>query len=168
MTSYTKKEVGDLVDGRLPFNTVHRMLSMPKDVERFELYLQVLQERVSWPDKIILARGPHLYIVQDAKSKKWVNKCACGHVMGEYNENWKLYANIFVRNSEALLNELQPKLMAPHHEWQEIREFICPECGIMHDVEAPVPWYPILNEFEPDIETFYRDWVKLPLPEKAN
>ncbi len=168
MTSYTKKEIGDLVDGRLPFNTVHRMLSMPKDVERFDLYLKVLQERVSWPDQIILPRGPHLYIVQDAKSKNWVNKCACGHVMGEYHENWKLFANIFVRNSEALLNELQPKLMAPHHEWQEIREFICPECGIMHDVEAPVPWYPILNEFEPDIETFYREWVKLPLPEKAN
>jgi acetone carboxylase gamma subunit len=63
MTSYTKKEIGDLVDGRLPFNTVHRMLSMPKDVERFDLYLKVLQERVSWPDQIILPRGPHLYIV---------------------------------------------------------------------------------------------------------
>ena len=56
MTSYTKKEIGDLVDGRLPFNTVHRMLSMPKDVERFDLYLQVLQERVSWPDRCVVAR----------------------------------------------------------------------------------------------------------------
>ena len=93
---------------------------------------------------------------------------AIRRVIGGYRRPWKPCANTSERNSEALLNELQHKLMAPHHEWQEIRALICPECGIMHDVEAPVPWYPILNEFEPDIETFYREWVKLPLPEKAN
>jgi len=168
MSVYTKKEISDLVDGRLPFGTAHRMLSMPKDPDRFEKYLAVLQERVGWEDRIILPRGPHLYIVQEATTQRWVNKCSCGHVMGDYDENWKLHASIFVRNSEALLNELQPKLMAPHHDWQEIREFFCPACGILHDVEAPVPWYPILNEFEPDIDTFYREWVGLPLPARSN
>jgi len=48
------------------------------------------------------------------------------------------------------------------------REYYCPECGTMHDVEAPTPWYPVIHEFEPDIEAFYTDWVHLPLPEKAN
>ena len=38
----------------------------------------------------------------------------------------------------------------------------------MHDVEAPTPWYPVIHDFEPDIDGFYREWVKLPLPERAN
>ena len=166
--TYTQEQVNKLVDGKLDWDTTLRMLSMPKDPDRFEKYLTVLQERVSWPDVIILPRGPQLYIVQDAASHRWVNKCACGYVMGDYDENWKLHASIFVRNTPELLNELQPRLMAPHHDWQEIREFFCPACGILHDVEAPVPWYPILNEFEPDIDAFYKEWVKLPLPERTN
>jgi acetone carboxylase gamma subunit len=37
----------------------------------------------------------------------------------------------------------------------------------MHDVEAPTPWYPVIHDFEPDIETFYKEWVNLPVPERA-
>ena len=29
-TTYTKEQIADLVDGRLPFETAHRMLSLPK------------------------------------------------------------------------------------------------------------------------------------------
>ena len=43
----------------------------------------------------------------------------------------------------------------------------CPSCGTMHDVEAPTPWYPVIHDFEPDIETFYKEWVGLPVPERA-
>ena len=35
------------------------------------------------------------------------------------------------------------------------------------DVEAPTPWYPVIKDFEPDIETFYRDWLNLQVPERA-
>ena len=41
-TTYTKEQIADLVDGRLPFETAHRMLSLPKDHDRFEKYLEVL------------------------------------------------------------------------------------------------------------------------------
>ncbi len=66
------------------------------------------------------------------------------------------------------MHEVYPTLMAPDTNWQVYREYYCPECGTMHDVEAPTPWYPVIHEFEPDIEAFYTDWVHLPLPEKAN
>ena len=59
-------------------------------------------------------------------------------------------------------------LMAPDTQWQVYREYYCPTCGTMHDVEAPTPWYPVIHDFEPDIEAFYKEWVKLPLPERAN
>ena len=59
-------------------------------------------------------------------------------------------------------------LMAPDTAWQVYREYTCPQCGALHDVEAPTPWYPVLHDFEPDIDAFYREWVKLPLPERVN
>ncbi|MCG2657473.1 MAG: acetone carboxylase subunit gamma, partial [Hydrogenophaga sp.] len=42
-----------------------------------------------------------------------------------------------------------------------------PTCGTLHDVEAPTPWYPVIHDFEPDIEAFYKEWVNLPVPVAA-
>ncbi|MDI3257945.1 MAG: acetone carboxylase subunit gamma, partial [Kyrpidia sp.] len=25
-------------------------------------------------------------------------------------------------------------------------------------------WYPVIHNWEPDIEAFYREWLKIPLP----
>jgi acetone carboxylase gamma subunit len=49
-----------------------------------------------------------------------------------------------------------------------LREYYCPKCGTQHDVEAPTPWYPVLRDFEPDIDTFYKDWLGLPIPERVD
>lgn len=46
----------------------------------------------------------------------------------------------------------------------ELREFICPTCGVIHEVEACALGYPVLHEFEPDLEGFYADWLGQPLP----
>ncbi len=46
----------------------------------------------------------------------------------------------------------------------EIREFICPGCATLLEVEAVPPGCPIVFDFLPDLETFYRDWLKRPLP----
>ncbi|MDD2704416.1 MAG: acetone carboxylase subunit gamma [Acidocella sp.] len=166
MSKYTKKQVSELVDCRADWDTVHRMLSMPKDPERFQMYVEVLQEKVPFKDKIILPLGPHLYIVQNA-AKKWVTKCDCGHEFGDYRENWKLNALVYVRDTVEKMVEVYPQLMAPDPAWQVYREYVCPECGILHDVEAPTPWYPVVHDFEPDIEAFYSEWVNLPIPERA-
>lgn len=164
-TTYTRKQVADLVDGELDWETVRKMLFMPKDKERFVNYIDILQERASWDDKIILPLGPHLNIVE-TKDKDLVNKCDCGYVFGPYTENWKLNAVIYVRDSVEKFNEVYPKLMSPDAQWQVYREYYCPECATQHDVEAPTPWYPVIHDFEPDIKTFY-GWLGLPVPKKV-
>ncbi|ATE58842.1 acetone carboxylase subunit gamma [Thauera sinica] len=168
MTTYTREQVGKLIDGKLDWDTTMRMLSMPKDNERFAMYLEALQKKVAWKDRIVLPLGPHLYVAQSAQSGKWVTKCDCGHEFGDYRENWKLNAAVYVRDTEEAMAEVYPKLMAPDTGWQVYREYYCPTCGTMHDVEAPTPWYPVIHDFEPDIEAFYEEWVGLPVPARAD
>ncbi|HHW37275.1 MAG TPA: acetone carboxylase subunit gamma [Bacillales bacterium] len=163
MAKYDKKVIGELIDGRLEFYQLKEMMSSHKDPERFQLYREVLQERVPWDDPILLSYGLHLYIVQKKNGDRIV-KCDCGHEFCDYKKNWKLHARIFVRDTEEKMNEIYPKLMSPDPEWQVIREYYCPGCATQLDVEAVPPWYPILLDFEPDIDTFYNEWVKLPLP----
>ncbi len=167
MSVYTQEQVNYLVEGKLDWETTMRMLSMPKDAGRFGMYLHALQAKVPWDDKIILPISLRLYIAQNKSSKQWVTKCACGHEFGDYRKNWKLEALVYVRDTPEAMHEVYPALMAPDTKWQVYREYYCPECGTMHDVEAPTPWYPVVHEFEPDIEAFYQQWVNLPLPEKA-
>ena len=112
--------------------------------------------------------APHMYIVQSATTKQWIIKCDCGHEFCDYRENWKLHASIYVRDTEEAMTEVYPKLMAPDTQWQVYREYYCPTCGTLHDVEAPTPWYPVIHDFEPDIEAFYKEWVHLPVPERAD
>ena len=167
MSTYNKEQVAHLAEGTLDWETTFRMLSMPKDKARFSMYLEALQKKVTFPDRIVLPLGPHMYIVQSAKTKQWVTQCDCGHVFCGYKENWKMFANIYVRDTEEAMADVYPTLMAPDTKWQVYREYSCPSCGTMHDVEAPTPWYPVIHDFEPDIETFYKEWVGLPLPERA-
>ncbi|MEU5845306.1 acetone carboxylase subunit gamma [Saccharopolyspora shandongensis] len=48
----------------------------------------------------------------------------------------------------------------------EIREFICPGCTTLLEVEAATPGFSIVFDFLPDLETFYSDWLNRPLPEQ--
>jgi acetone carboxylase gamma subunit len=161
--AYDRKKIEELIDGTIDWETQHRMLSEPKDPERFQIYLEILQERVPWDDKILLPYQYHLYIVQK-KTGERVIKCDCGHEFCDYRDNWKLHALIYVRDTEEALSEIYPKLMAPDPKWQVLREYYCPSCGTLLEVEAPTPWYPVIHNWEPDIETFYREWLKMPLP----
>ena len=70
MSTYTREQVRNLVDGKLDWDTTLRMLSMPKDGERFKLYLAALQEKLGWSDRIVLPLGPHLHIVQQPKTSR--------------------------------------------------------------------------------------------------
>ncbi|GAA9332905.1 hypothetical protein BTM412_13250 [Helicobacter pylori] len=57
MSKYTQEQIKNLVEGNLDWNTVLKMLSMPKDHERFQMYLKVLQDKVDFDDKIVLPLG---------------------------------------------------------------------------------------------------------------
>jgi acetone carboxylase, gamma subunit len=163
MSTYGPEIIRDLIAGQLPWQQTRHIMSAYKDETRFLTYLEVLQERVSWSDRILLPVGPHLFIVQSRRRR--VTKCECGHDFGDYRANWKLSALIYVRNDRESLREIYPNNDIPDPAWMELREFLCPSCGTLHEVEACPPGYPILFDFEPDLDAFYRDWLKAPLNE---
>ena len=160
---YSKKEIEDLIDGKLPFSMIHRMLSNFKDPDRFDKYIGILQERASWDEQILLPYGLHLYIVKKTDGHKVV-KCDCGHEFGSYLENWKLSASIRIRNKEEKLQEIYPEMMHCDPKWMELREYFCPGCWSLLEVEAVPPGYPVVFDFLPDLETFYREWLNREIP----
>lgn len=164
MPSYDKTTIRDLIDGELPWPSTKTIMSSYKDDDRFETYRAILQERVGWPEEILLPLGEHLYIVQAENGR--VVKCDCGHEFGDYRENWKFNALIRVRGDRESVEEIYPGRYACDPEWMEIREFVCPGCSTLLEVEAAPPGFPMVFDFLPDLETFYRDWLKRPLPEQ--
>jgi acetone carboxylase gamma subunit len=160
---YSKKEIEDLIDGKLPFSMIHRMLSSFKDPGRFDTYLQILQDRVPWDELILLPYGLHLFIVKKQDGHRVV-KCDCGHEFGSYQENWKLSASIRVRNTDEELQEIYPEMMHCDPKLMELREYFCPGCWSLLEVEAVPPGYPVVFDFLPDLETFYRDWLNREIP----
>ncbi len=46
----------------------------------------------------------------------------------------------------------------------ELREFYCPGCHALLEVEAVPQGYPIVFDFLPDLETFYAQWLGENLP----
>jgi len=166
MESYPTKEVlKDLIAGKLDWPRVKQIMSSPKDADRFQKYLSLAQERVKWPEKILLPMGEHLYVV--ARDGARFVKCDCGHEFGDWRENWKLNALIYSRDTREKLAEIYPGPRSPDPQWCEIREFYCPGCGAQLEVESVPPGYPITFDFLPDIDAFYEQWLGQPLPDKV-
>lgn len=63
--TYPKDVIADLIDGRLPWDQTKRIQSSFKDTDRFDVYISVLQDKVPWPEQILLPIGEHL---RDRKS----------------------------------------------------------------------------------------------------
>lgn len=165
MSAPNKDVVRDLMAGQLPWPQVRQIMSAYKDDDRFQRMIQVLQDRVPWDNAILLPVSEHLFITESDEGR--VTRCECGHSFGHYKQNWKLNALINVRADEATLREIYPNSDIPDPDWMEIREFICPSCGTIHEVEAAAPGYPIVHDFEPDLEGFYAQWLGNPLaPER--
>ena len=102
--SYSKEDLRDLYDGKLPWNKTFEIMSKPKDNDRFDKYVEILQERVSYSEKILMPLGDHLNVVQ--KNAERVVKCDCGHEFGDWRQNWKLGALIFSRDDAEKLEEI--------------------------------------------------------------
>jgi acetone carboxylase gamma subunit len=145
-----------LIDGRLPWPQVHNLISGYKSSDRFVVYRELLQQRVDWAERIVLPLTPKLFIVDAGDAG--VIKCECGHSFGDYRKNWKEEARIRVRRSADELEELFGPL-ACDPDWMEVREFICPGCASLLEVETAVPGYPFIHDFVPDLHAFYQDWL---------
>lgn len=164
----SKDLIRQLVDGSIDEDNTERLLKMPrKDKARFINYLAVLQDRVPWPERILLRIGDHLYIVAKAPGVRVV-KCDCGQEFGDYRQNWKLGCRIRTRKTlEAMSQVFDPAPAVPEPGWQEVREFFCPHCATQHAVEVVAPGYPVVMELLPDLDKFYRDYLGLPLADES-
>jgi acetone carboxylase gamma subunit len=165
MAEFHKEDIARLMDGELPWPAVQDMLKSPKDLDRFDKYLEIMAERVPWDDTILLPLTPQLMIV--ARKGERVVKCVCGQEYGDYRVNWKLAALVHVRDSQQALDEIYRGRDALDEAWVQLREYICPGCGSMLEVEAVPRGCPPDFEFLPDLDTFYREWLGRELPDKC-
>ncbi len=163
MSEIDTKTLADLIDGRLPWRQMKEILSGTKTADRFDLYLQVMQSRAKFDEKILLPLAEHLYVVAGTEGR--VVKCDCGHQFGPVTENWKHGARILVRDTEELLEEIYDPYHRCDPRWMELREYYCPGCWSLLEVEAVPPGYPVVFDFEPDIDTFYADFLGRPAPD---
>lgn len=150
MPEYSKDLIKDLIEGKLPPERVREIQSAEKDKGRFEKVLEIEQEKVAWKEKILVPLQEDLYVVE--KGGQRIVKCSCGYEFGDYRKNWKLNAVVYVRDTEEKLDEIYPGPRKCDVEWQIIREFYCPGCGVQLEVEAVPPGYPIIFDFLPDLE----------------
>lgn len=160
----TAEHVRLLAEGRLAPDDFKRLMRLsPKDATRFRDYIEHLRQTVQLDGLILMRISEHLYIVETAAGTRVV-KCDCGHDFGDYQVNWKLAALIRVRETQADMAAVYHPIEAvPEEGWLEIREFYCPGCASQLAVECVAPGYPVVFEFLPDLDPFYREWVGLPL-----
>ncbi len=162
MTTCDKTTIAEMLDGKLPWDSLKDLMSSFKDADRFEKYITVLQERVPWNDTILLPLGPRLFIVRKADGSI-VTKSLSGHEFGDYRTNWKLAARIYVRTTHESYREVYTEMTYGDPQWMELREYYDPLDGSLLDVEVVPPGYPVVHNFDPDLEGFYRDWLGRPL-----
>jgi acetone carboxylase gamma subunit len=153
----------DLLEERLPRSQVRAIQSSYKDPGRFDQYVALLQERVEWDEPIVLPFGEHLFIVSKGGGD-YVVKCDCGHEFADYRHNWKLEALINVRDDDESLREIYPEKMSGDPDWNQLREYFCPGCKTLLEVEAVPPGYPVVHDFLPDLDGFYSEWLGRELP----
>ena len=59
-----------------------------------------------------------------------------------------------MRDTEELLEEIYDPYHRCDPQWMQLREFYCPGCFALLEVEAVPPGYPVLYDFKPDIDAF--------------
>jgi len=158
----TEDTLAEIADGKIDGATLRAIQSGFKDADRFDTYLRLLQSRVDWDDEILLPFGEHLYIVKKDDGRRRV-KAECGHEFCSPEENWKHLARIRVRDTEEEFQEIYPAKMHGDPRWNELREYYCPECMMLLEVEAVPPGYPVIHDFVPDLDGFYGEWLGRPL-----
>jgi acetone carboxylase gamma subunit len=149
-TAWSKDVLRDLTDGNLDLPVLLEMQRGDKEDDRFEAVLAVEQEKVGWPEKILVPIGEHLYVVQKGADR--VVKCSCGYEFGDYRQNWKLNAVVYVRDTDESLDEIYPGPRKCDVTWMGLREYYCPDCGTLLEIEAVPPGYPLVFDFLPELD----------------
>ena len=162
-TQLDMETVHDLLDGNLTEDELYNeLLPNPKDPDRFEKVRRAYQERVDWDDPILVALNEHLFVVGTEEGRKI--KAECGHVLCGADENWKTACQVRVRSEQEELAELYGEHHTPAWSF-ELREFYCPGCYQLVEVEAVPSAYPVIQRFDPNIDEFYEEWLGEPAPD---
>ena len=166
-TGFSKRNFELLIDGQLPWEEVKKAIRLsPKDADRFQKYIEILQGKMLWEDRILLRISDHLYIVAKPGGGRIV-KCDCGQEFGDYRINWKLGCRVYVRDTDETIAEVITIPEASHNtDLVEMREFYCPGCYALLGVEVVPPGYPPIFEMFPDLDSFYREWLGTPLEDE--
>ena len=159
-----KKTLERMLEGNLPWEQLKPIIGDQKDPNRFDIIMEILQEKVKFKEKILLPLHEHLYIV--SKNGERIVKCDCGFEFGDYKINWKTKCRVRVRDTFEQIEQLYPKDMGSDPQWEELREYFCPGCFTLLDVEAVPPGYPTIFNFLPDIDAFYEKWLGRKAPDK--
>jgi N-methylhydantoinase B/oxoprolinase/acetone carboxylase alpha subunit/acetone carboxylase gamma subunit len=162
-TEVTPETLADLLDEKLSRRAVKDIQSSIKDPDRFDKWVALLQSRVDYDDPIVLPYGEGMNIVRTPDGELMIRTDA-GADLCPWDQNWKLHAPMFVRDTDALYREIYPELGHPEGDWQELREYYCPVSGRLLETEAVPPGYPVMHEYLPDIEGFYSGWLGRELP----
>ncbi len=112
----------------------------------------------------MLPLGEGLNVVRRRDDGELVIRTDAGHDFCRSDQNWKMHAPIFVRDTDELLREIYPQMAHCDPEWMELREFYCPLSGRLLEIEAVTHGYPVVHDFLPDIEGFYRGWLGREVP----
>jgi acetone carboxylase gamma subunit len=164
MPEYDIAELERLIEGKLPWTRVQEIMKAPKDADRFDKWVAILQRQVPWKEQILLPLTSNLFII--AKDGERIVRCRCGQDFGDYRVNWKLSALIHVREDAAALEQIYHGREKPDPSWMQLREYYCPGCGSQLEVEAMPRGAPPDFELLPDLDTFYREWLGRPLPDE--
>ncbi|MFA4916187.1 MAG: acetone carboxylase subunit gamma [Syntrophales bacterium] len=153
----SKERIRLITEGKLPWELCQQMMRLEeKDEDRFLKYMEVLQERVPWKEKILCRMTEKLYVVRKDDGSRIV-KCICGQEYGDYRINWKLSCRIRVRRSKEEWREVMSmEEVIPNPNLVESREYYCPGCFTRQGVEVVPVGYPAIFEILPDIDLVYR------------
>ncbi len=153
-----------MLDEKLSRREVKDIQSGIKDPDRFDKWVELLQERVDYDEPIVLPCGEGMNVVRGGDGEL-VIRSDCGHRLLPLGRNWKMRrADIRPRRATSAARDLSRSSPTPSREWMELREFYCPGCGRQLEVEAAPPGYPVMHEFLPDVEGFYRGWLGREVP----
>jgi acetone carboxylase gamma subunit len=147
MPAYPDDMISDLLDRRLPLDQVYR-LQNEKDLGRNGQVLSLHQARLGWSEPVLAMMQEHLFVVEKADGTR-ITRCDCGAEFGDYRSNWKEEALVYERDPRD--GEIFVGSHAADPDWQVLREFYCPGCATLLDVE-PVPvGYPFIHNFVPEL-----------------
>ena len=113
----------------------------------------------------MLPVGEALNVVRRRSDGELVIRCDAGHDFCRFDEQLEdARAGLRPRHRRAAAARSTRGWRHCDPEWMELREFYCPISGRLLEIEAVTPGYPVVHDFLPDVEGFYRGWLGRELP----